>query len=56
MKELNNSRNVFLEKTLHGQTIGSWARLLSTGTDAVISRALQTQFDIKDVDITEIIE
>lgn len=45
-----------LETSLHGQTIGNWARLLSTGNDEVISRALQTQFDIKDVDITEILE
>ncbi len=45
-----------LETPLHGLTIGRWARLLSTGSDEAIRHALQTQFDIKDIDITEILE
>lgn len=45
-----------LETSLHGQTIGNWARLLSTGNDEAISQALQSLFDLKDLDIKETLE
>ena len=45
-----------LDTSLHGQPIGNWARLLSTGSDEDIRAGLQAQFDIKEQSIKEILE
>lgn len=42
--------------TIHGLNIGQWNRLLSVGSDIAIRQALADRFDIKDEDISEILE
>jgi hypothetical protein len=48
-------RRVFTTK-IHGLTIAQWSRLFSSGTDEEIRYALAERFNIREVDIGEILE
>jgi hypothetical protein len=45
-----------MSTAVHGLSIGQWAQLLYRGTDEAIRKALAERFDIRDEDITEILE
>lgn len=42
--------------TIHGLTVAKWNRLLSTGTEAAIKKALAERFHIQDQDVGQILE
>jgi len=48
-------RRVFTTK-IHGLTIAQWSRSLSSGTDEEIRYALAERFNLRRVDIGEILE
>ena len=45
-----------LGTTIHGLNIGQWGRLIGSENDILIRKALEDRFDIREVDIGEILE
>ena len=55
-KGIEDFKRRVMKTTIHGLNVGQWSRLLSVGSDIAIRQALADRFDIKDEDISQILE